>query len=70
MPLILNTIWTDRPTGDHDGSYECFKVDVVDFVATVRLARPPVNAQNRLFREELITIFDALSDRSDVRAVV
>ena len=23
-------------------SYECFKVDVADFVATVRLARPPV----------------------------
>src|SRR6187551_3264546 len=51
-------------------SYECFKVDVADFVATVRLARPPVNAQNRRFREEIITIFDALSDRSDVRAVV
>jgi enoyl-CoA hydratase len=51
-------------------SYECFKVDVADFVATVRLARPPVNAQNRRFREELIAIFDTLSDRSDVRAVV
>jgi enoyl-CoA hydratase/carnithine racemase len=51
-------------------SYECFRVDVADFVATVRLARPPVNAQNRRFREEIITIFDALSDRVDVRAVV
>ena len=51
-------------------SYENFKVDVADFVATVRLARPPVNAQNRRFREEIITIFDALSDRSDVRSVV
>ena len=38
--------------------------------ATVTLARPPVNAQNRRFREEIITIFDLLSDRSDVRAVV
>jgi len=46
-------------------SYESFKVDVANFVATVRLARPPVNAQNRRFREEIITIFDALSDRSD-----
>ena len=53
-----------------DDSYECFKVDLTDFVATVRLARPPVNAQNRRFREEIVTIFDALSDRSDVRAVV
>ena len=51
-------------------NYECFKVDVADFVATVRLARPPVNAQNRRFREEIIAIFDALSDRADVRAIV
>jgi enoyl-CoA hydratase len=51
-------------------SYECFKVAVADFVATVQLARPPVNAQNRRFREEIITIFDTLSDRGDVRAVV
>ena len=51
-------------------SYECFKVDVHNFVATVRLSRPPVNAQNRRFREEIIAIFDALSDRTDVRAVV
>jgi enoyl-CoA hydratase len=51
-------------------TYECFKVDVAEYVATVMLARPPVNAQNRRFREEIITIFDALNDRSDVRAVV
>ncbi len=51
-------------------TYECFEVDVTDYVATVTLARPPVNAQNRRFREEIITIFDALNDRSDVRAVV
>jgi enoyl-CoA hydratase len=51
-------------------TYECFKIEVSDHVATVTLARPPVNAQNRRFREEIITIFDLLSDRSDVRAVV
>src|SRR3954447_26902188 len=51
-------------------SYECFKVEVADFVATVTLARSPVNAQNRRLREEIITIFDMLSDRADVRAVV
>ena len=52
------------------GSYECFVVEVDEFVATVKLNRPPVNAQNRRFREELIEIFDLLSDRPDVRAVV
>ncbi len=51
-------------------TYECFKVDIADYVATVTLARPPVNAQNRRFREEIITIFDALNDRADVRAIV
>jgi enoyl-CoA hydratase len=51
-------------------TYECFKLAVSDNVATVTLARPPVNAQNRRFREEIIAIFDTLSDRSDVRAVV
>ena len=43
-------------------SYECMKLDVADFVATVRLARPPVNAQNRRFREEMI----ACSTRSAI----
>jgi enoyl-CoA hydratase len=51
-------------------TYECFKVEVADYVATVTLARPPVNAQNRRLREEIIAIFDTLSDRTDVRAVV
>lgn len=51
-------------------SYECLTLDVADFVATVTLARPPVNAQNRRFREEVIAVFDALNDRTDVRAVV
>ncbi len=51
-------------------SYECFKIDVADFVATVTLDRAPVNAQNRRFREEIVAIFDSLNDREDVRAVV
>ena len=41
-----------------------------EFVATVMFDRPPVNAINRQSREELIRVFDALSDREDVRAVV
>lgn len=51
-------------------TFECFIVDVADFVATVTMNRPPVNAQNRRFREEIIAIFDNLSDRADVRAIV
>ena len=53
-----------------DEGYECIKVDIADFVATVRLSRPPVDAQNRRFREEITTIFDALSDHREVRAIV
>lgn len=51
-------------------TYECFKLSVAEHVATVMLARPPVNAQNRKFREEIIAIFDEINDRKDVRAVV
>jgi len=51
-------------------SDERLKVDVTDWVATVRLARPPVNAQDSRFRQQIIAVFDSLSDRTDVRAVV
>jgi len=46
------------------------RLDVTDGVATVTLDRPPVNAQNRALREELLWLFDTLSDRADVRAIV
>ena len=46
------------------------KLDVTDFVATVTLNRPPVNAFGRAIREEMVRVFDALNDRKDVRAVV
>jgi enoyl-CoA hydratase len=51
-------------------SYECFRVDVADNVATVTIDRPPVNAQNRRLRDEMIEIFDELSDREDVRSII
>lgn len=51
-------------------SLECFSVEIADYVATVTMRRPPVNAQTRQFREETMTIFDTLSDRTDVRAVI
>jgi enoyl-CoA hydratase len=45
-------------------------VDVTDRVALVTLNRPPVNAQNSEMRGELTQLFDQLSDRDDVMAVV
>ena len=49
---------------------EQFKLEVSDGIATVVFDRPPVNAQNRQSREEFIQLFDALSDRDDVRVVI
>ena len=50
--------------------YDTVTVDVADFVATVTINRPPVNAQNNRFREEIAEVIDMLGDRSDVRAIV
>src|SRR5689334_7629487 len=49
---------------------QAFQVSIDNYVATVVMHRPPVNAINRVFREELPTIFDELSDRDDVRAII
>ena len=49
---------------------ETVRLDVADFVATVTMDRPPVNAQNQKAREELIRVFDAISDRDDVRVAI
>ena len=46
------------------------KLSVQDYVATVVMDRPPVNAQNSAFRQELITTFDSLTDRDDVRVAI
>lgn len=51
-------------------SYRTLQLDIADFVATVTLDRPPVNAMNRAMREEIVGVFEALHDREDVRAVV
>jgi len=45
-------------------------VEVSERVAVVTLNRPPVNAQNAEMRSELTQVFDQLSDRDDVMAVV
>jgi enoyl-CoA hydratase len=50
--------------------YETLRLDVADGIATVTLDRPPVNAQNRQSREEIIHLFDTLGDRDDARCVI
>ncbi len=49
---------------------ERFGVTVEDHVALVRMQAPPVNAQDRRFRDEVVQVFDTLSDLPAVRAVV
>ena len=49
---------------------ETCRLDVTDGIATVTLDRPPVNAQNRRLRDEIVWLFDSLSDRDDVRVVI
>jgi enoyl-CoA hydratase/carnithine racemase len=46
------------------------RVEVVDLVATVTIDRPPVNAQNGAFRDEIVRVFDVLHDSDAVRAIV
>lgn len=46
------------------------RVEVDEGVALVTMDNPPVNSQPMEFMEELIGVFDSLSDRSDVRAAV
>jgi enoyl-CoA hydratase len=50
--------------------FEHLIVEIGGNVATVALNRPPVNALGRAIREELLQCFDAMHDRTDVRAVV
>lgn len=47
-----------------------FRVAVAAHVATVTIAAPPVNAQDRRFREECLRVFDVLGAEADVRAIV
>lgn len=49
---------------------EIIKTEIQDYVATVTIDRPPVNAMNRQMFDEIQAAFDALNNRSDVRAAV
>jgi len=46
------------------------KVDIREHVARVTIAAPPVNAHNRLLREEIVHAFDVLGLDDNVRAIV
>lgn len=49
---------------------EVIKCEVADHIAVVAMDKPPVNAQDRQFHEEMMAVFDGLSDRDDVRVAV
>jgi enoyl-CoA hydratase/carnithine racemase len=43
---------------------------VEEHIATVLMDAPPVNAQNAQFHDDIAEVFDAISDRDDVRVAV
>src|SRR5882672_6577757 len=49
---------------------QCMKVEVSNYIATVVMDRPPVNAQNAQFRAEIMEVFDSFNDRDEVRVAV
>jgi enoyl-CoA hydratase len=44
--------------------------EVSDHIAVVTLSRPPVNALNRAMRDRIMSVFDEISERSDVRVAL
>jgi enoyl-CoA hydratase len=51
-------------------SLQCIKLEVSDYIATVVMDRPPVNAQNAQLRSEIMQVFDSFNDRDDVRVAI
>lgn len=45
-------------------------LEVSEYIAVIRLDKPPVNALDRATRRRLIEIFDEVSERSDVRVAI
>jgi enoyl-CoA hydratase len=45
-------------------------LEVSDYIAVVRLDKPPVNALDRDARRRLIEVFDEISERSDIRVAI
>jgi enoyl-CoA hydratase len=51
-------------------STEFLRVELSEHIATVTLARPPVNAINRAVMSEMIEVFGSIADEWNVRAVI
>lgn len=49
---------------------EFVKCEISDSIATVKLDRAPVNALTAALQDQIIEVFDALSDNASVRAIV
>ncbi len=49
---------------------EFIKCDMQDHVALVTMDRPPVNAVNAQFQDEMMRVFDALNDQEHVRVAI
>lgn len=49
---------------------ETVKCRIDSYIAVVTMDRPPVNAQNARFHQDMTLVFDTLSDRADVRVAV
>ena len=49
---------------------EIIKCEVADHIAVVTMDKPPVNAQDAAFHNEMMQTFDRLSDDADVRVAV
>jgi enoyl-CoA hydratase len=53
------------------GTYDLLKLEVHDYIATVTLDRPPVNALNMALYREIREVFDEISERAeDIRVAV
>ena len=46
------------------------RCEVQDYIALVTMDRPPVNAVNAQFLDDMMLVFDTLSDRDDVRVAI
>ncbi|MDB5414577.1 MAG: enoyl-CoA hydratase [Rubritepida sp.] len=51
-------------------SSDVVKLEVSGYIGLITLNRPPVNAVNAEVRDRLIEIFDAATDRDDIRVLV
>ncbi|SDE84408.1 short chain enoyl-CoA hydratase [Variovorax sp. CF079] len=45
-------------------------LEVSEYIAVVRLNKPPVNALDRATRQRLIDVFDEVSERADIRVAI